>query len=74
MVENPGRDIRQISWNEYDIIMKSISQDIMMLGQQTQALNKLEMQITGIPRGGLIPAVTMSHLIGYTFTANDHCE
>lgn len=57
MVEEPVR--RVISWNEYDELVSSIASQVKGTPDA----------IVGLTRGGLVPAVTLSHM----YNANLYC-
>jgi len=50
-----------ISWYKFELGMKKIAEDIKISGKEYTG-------IYGIPRGGLIPAVRLSHLLGIPLT------
>jgi len=50
------RDIKKINWVDYSLIVYRLALDI-------QSSDEKFDYIVGIPRGGLIPAVSLSHLL-----------
>jgi hypoxanthine phosphoribosyltransferase len=62
MHENPGRPITEIDWNEYQIFIDNILDDLKSLIKEHNIKN-----ITGIPKGGIIPAIHLSNITGLTY-------
>jgi len=57
MVENPGRDVRKVSWGEYQ---QNIDNIALIIKKKYPKLK----YIYGLPRGGLPIAVSLSHKLG----------
>lgn len=52
--------MREYTWDEFDLAIDIISLEILQSGKQIKV-------ITGLPRGGLIPAVCLSHKLGVPY-------
>lgn len=60
MVENPGRPVRKVSWEEFDTLAIELAKAIKEEMPQIHAVH-------GIARGGLALAVRISHLLDIRF-------
>jgi len=56
-------NILKLTWNDYQTHVSEVSRQINLSGKKYN-------YITGIPRGGLIPAIMISHILNIPFIEN----